>query len=193
MWWRLTAAVLLAAAVACTAGGDEPIDEASGPPPTSWVSVASDAVPWTLEAPDDWLVTVTRSRPSPDLITGVLRTWIGTANLQRSWWLGPNSGPGASAKLGPEAVMVEVQLLWSPPDHPIRWSPDPDSELRLERDWGSHADNQNPGWTFHERHLCQGRECISVLTWYGPDASEEDVEDAQRVIESVRLLANWTD
>jgi hypothetical protein len=163
------AGVVFASLISCTIGG---VDSPSATPSVdvAWRAVAEEAIPWTLEAPEGWFVTTERSAPNPNLRVGVLQAWIGTAKYRKSWRLGPgpNSGAGASAKLGPDAVMVHVQLLYGPPDCPIRWVPDAGTELGLRRDWGSHADAQNPGWTFHERHLCQGPQCVSVLKRPGP-------------------------
>jgi hypothetical protein len=185
-------ALALTVLAACTSGVGEPTNDIPAAR-AAWSKVANEEVPWTLVAPNDWPATIERSRPSPDLRVGLLRMWIGTSNFQRGWSLGPNAGAGASARLGRAAVMLKVQVLWSPAHRAIRWSPDPRKELRLERDWGTHADHQNPGWIFNERHLCQGRECISATLWYGPDASEESISDAQRVRESIALVIDWTD
>jgi hypothetical protein len=163
------------------------------PTVTPWAEHARDDVPWTLDAPEDWSFTLKRSLPNPDLRVGVLQTWAGSADYQGAGGAGPNSGGGASAKLGSDAVMVNVSLLWSPAHEPIDWNPDPQRPLRWARDFGSHPDAQNPGWTFHGRHLCQGRECVEVVLWYGPDASEELVEMGRRVAESVEFVPRWTD
>jgi len=82
--------------------------------------------------------------------------------------------------------------MWSPGSRELRWTPDPSLELELERDWGLHADHQNPGWTFHDRHLCQGPECISVVIWYGPDASYLDIADARKLADTVELQPRST-
>jgi hypothetical protein len=184
--------VVLLLAVGCTRGSDPP---ASAPPAITdrWVTVARHEVPWTFRTPPGWFVTIERSRPNPDARVGVLTTWIGTAKYRRGWDAGPNSGAGASARLGRGGVSVRIQLLWSPSDRSIRWTLDPSRTFRLRRDGGTHPDRQNPGWTFHERLLCQGRECVSVLVWHGPDASEEALAEARGVTETIRLQSDWID
>jgi hypothetical protein len=159
----------------------------------SWRLFADDHLPWTVEAPEAWHMIFARSPSRPNLKTGVLQSWIGTAQYRPEWMNGPTLTAGASEKLGPDAVMVHIGLLWYPPDEPIAWSPDPSVPPTWTRDYGEHPDSQNPGWVIHERQLCQGKECVNVLIWHGPDASEADVSDAERVAQSVAFVPDWTD
>jgi hypothetical protein len=161
--------------------------------PVTWSLIADDRLPWTFRAPDGWHMSYARSPSRSNLKTGVLQSWIGTTPYQPEWGTGPNQGGGASEKMGRDAVLVSVSLLWYPPEKPIPWSPDPTASPTWGQDYGEHPDAQNPGWVFHERQLCQGKECVHVLIWHGPDASEADIANAQRVAESISFVPDWKD
>jgi hypothetical protein len=171
----------------------QPVPTVPSSPQPPWKVVASDQLPWTVEAPELWHMTFERSPSRPNLKTGVLQSWIGTAQFRPEWMTGPTLAAGATERLGPAAVMVHIGLFFYPPDQQIAWSPDPSVPPTWTRDYGEHPDSQNPGWVIHERQLCQGKECVNVLIWHGPDASEADVSDAERVAQSVTFVADWTD
>jgi hypothetical protein len=155
----------------------------------------SDEVPWSAAIPPGWHVSTNRSEPDPRLRAGVLRTHI--SNVRYSFDLdqmapGPNSGSGASDKLGPSAAVVEVLLLWSPADDPIGWNPS-DSSTLVRSPTGWHDDAQNPGWEFRERRACLAEKCVWVLEWHGPDASEEVIGSIEQIARSVELEPGWID
>jgi hypothetical protein len=86
-----------------------------------------------------------------------------------------------------------VLLLWSPPDDPIGWNPADPSTAIVGSPTKWHEDAQNPGWEFRERNVCLAGECVSVLEWHGPDASEEDISWMKRIAQSLQLEPGWTD
>jgi hypothetical protein len=184
--------VVLVTMMACTRDSDPP-PRVTHAATDQWVTVARREVPWTFAKPPGWFVTIERSRPDTDARVGVLSTWIGTAKYRPGWSAGPNSGAGASPRLGRGGVAVRIQLLWTPSYRTVRWTLDPFKALRVRQVRGSHPDHQNSGWTFHERLLCQGRECVSVLLWSGPDASGEAFAEAQRLTDTITLQSDWTD
>jgi hypothetical protein len=164
------------------------------------VRFASKDVPWSFRTPSGWDVSTLRSDPDPDLKTGVLSTYV--TNVTHSFGPaspGPNSNAGASDRLGPSAAVVEVSFLWDPPDEPIRWDPTtPSMTVRCPAGWPRcptrwHADAQNPGWVFRERRVCSSENCVWIVEWHGPDASEDSVRRLERIAESLELAPGWTD
>jgi len=154
----------------------------------------SGAVPWSVAIPSGWHASTNRSEPDPRLRVGALNTYI--TNVQYSFDQlspGPNSGPGASEKLGPSAVVVKVLLLWYAPDEPIEWNPEGSSTTIARSPTGWHDDAQNPGWEFRERNVCLADRCVSVLEWHGPDASEDAIGSMERMAQSLQLEPGWTD
>jgi hypothetical protein len=160
----------------------------------------SEEVPWSFRSPSGWHVSINRSKPAPNLKTGVLSTHVSNVSYSFSAASpGPNSNAGASAKLGPSAAVVKVLLLWYPPDKPIRWDPGafpktvecPAGWPRCPTRW--HQDAQNPGWVFRERRVCAGDNCVWIVEWHGPEASEEVVGWMERDAESLELAPGWSD
>ena len=151
----------------------------------------SDEVPWSISAPTGWAATTLRSPPNPDLMTGLLRTWVVNSNYAfANNSPGPNSGAGASAALGRDGVAVMVWFGWYPPDEDPAWSPG-QSVTTVARAGAWHADAQNPGWWFRERRVCRDETCVGVVEWHGNDASAADVAAAQHVAESIELASEW--
>jgi hypothetical protein len=152
----------------------------------------SDRVPWVFLVPNGWTVSVGRSAPDPNLMTGVLQTWA--TNAPYRFTIGhspsPNGTGGASETLGSEAAVVEVQLLWFPPEQDPTWSPS-DSATQVAAASGWHSDAQNPGWVFRERTACRGKACVHDLEWHGPGASDEEIGVAQKAAESTGLKTSW--
>lgn len=151
-------------------------------------------VPWSVAIPSGWQVSTNRSEPDPRLRVGALSSTISNVPFpfDRSS-PGPNSGPGASVKLGPSAVVVEVLLLWYPPDDPIEWNPADSVATSAGSPTGWHDDSQNPGWAFRERKVCLADTCVSVVEWHGPYASRQNIGSIQRIARSIELDAGWID
>jgi hypothetical protein len=127
-------------------------------------------------------------------MTGILETTL--ANVAYTFDFdspGPNSGAGASRELSTAGVVVIVDLYWFPADELIRWEPaDTHTVVGPPTVW--HDDAQNPGWRFRERRVCLGgSDCVHVLEWHGPDATEEAVGEGEVTAESVTLSADWAD
>lgn len=172
-------------------------DVASTRSPTPFVS---EEVPWSFRTPSGWHVSTGRSDADPDLKAGVLSTRVTNVTYSFSPASpGPNSTAGASEELGPSAAVVEVLLLWYPPDEPITWDPTASSMTvrcpaglpRCPTGW--HQDWQNPGWVFRERRVCISDNCVWIVEWHGPDASEEAVGWLERIAQSLELAPGWTD
>ena len=178
--------------VGCTTG-PEPRPEPASAKPLGWATFTPSDVPWTISAPARWQVTTSRSDPNPRYIVGVLRSWAGTSTYRRQFMSGPNSGSGASGELGQSAVLVQVELLWYPPDQPVEWNPGATAIVTRSPPSRWHEDEQNPGWTYRARKLCRGNECVSVLEWRGPASSAHDAQLAERIAESVELPSKWMD
>jgi hypothetical protein len=126
-------------------------------------------------------------------MAGLLRTYI--ANVRYAFAFdsatpGPNSGAGASEALGPSAVVVQIDLLWYPPDGPIAWG---EGGLTVGRASAWHEDAQNPGWVFRERKTCLGRTCVHIVEWHGPKALDEAVKAGADIAEALRLKPGWID
>ena len=119
----LAVTALLVALVGCTTGGSRRQSEPPSAEAPDWWMFESADVPWTLTVPRGWHVTTFRSDPDPRYRVGVLGSWVGTAKYRRHFRSGPNSGRGASRELGRSAILLRVELLWSPADQPIEWDP----------------------------------------------------------------------
>jgi hypothetical protein len=160
---------------------------------SSDTSFTDEDVPWTFTFPSGWEVATSRSEPDPRLKAGVLSTRVSTVMYPfEGSFPGPNSGGGASAELGPSEAVVEVLRLWYPADEPIAWNPSGTSTtVRSPGMW--HDDAQNPGWDFRERRVCLEPKCVWVLEWHGPNASEDVVDQLERIAESVELMPDWAD
>jgi hypothetical protein len=153
----------------------------------------SDDVPWTFPVPSGWTVSSGRSAPDPNLKTGVLETWATSAPYRLSFGHSPspNGRAGASEALGRDAVVVQIELLWYPPDQNPAWSPSTSpTQIGIPTEW--HSDAQNPGWEFRERRVCRRDACVQVLEWHGPDASDAAIGLAQTVAELMDLKATWS-
>jgi hypothetical protein len=154
----------------------------------------SDEVPRSVPIPSGWQASTNRSEPDPRLRVGLLSTHI--TNVRYSFdqsSLGPNSGPGASEKLGPSTAVVRVLLFWSPADDSIEWNPADSSTTIARSPTGWHDDAQNPGWEFRERKVCLAETCVWVVEWHGPDPSEEAIGWIERIAQSLELAPGWTD
>lgn len=174
---------------ACTGAAPAPTTTSPAPTPT----FGSTEVPWAFAAPPGWRVSSDRSEANPRLRVGVLESSI--TNVPYTFDFGspgPNSGGGASRELTSAAAVVIVDLYWFPPAEPIRWNPrDPETAVRPPTVW--HDDAQNPGWRFRERRVCLGSECVHVLEWHGPGATDAAIDEGEAIAESVALDASWTD
>jgi len=154
----------------------------------------SNEVPWSFPIPSGWHVSTSRSEPDPKLKAGVLSTHVTNAEYVFDYTSpGPNSGGGASEKLGPSAAVVEVLLLWYPADDPIEWNPAESSTTVARRPTEWHDDAQNPGWAFRERKVCLADRCVWVVEWHGPAASEDAIGRIERIAQSLQLAPGWTD
>jgi hypothetical protein len=139
----------------------------------------SDEVPWSVAIPSGWHVSTNRSEPDLQLRVGTLSTHM--SNVRYSFdqaSTAPNSGPGASERLGPSAVVVEVLLLWFPPDDPIGWNPAESSGTVARRPTGWNDDAQNPGWAVRERRVCLADTCAWVVEWHGPLGTSQPRRDS---------------
>jgi hypothetical protein len=160
----------------------------------------SEEVPWSFRSPAGWHVSTSRSESDRNLKTGVLSTHV--ANVRYSFGPAsprPNSNAGAFEALGPSAAVVRVLLLWYPPDEPIHWDPGASSmTVRCPAGWprcptGWHQDAQNPGWVFRERRVCVSANCVWIVEWHGPEASEEAIGWMERIAQSLELAPRWSD
>src|SRR5437764_3260858 len=157
-----TAACLALWLPSCTSGSSgRTLATTSGaarsPSGSPFLSV-SDRVPWLFPVPNGWTVSVGRSAPDPNLMTGVLQTWATNAPYRFTFGHSPspNGTGGASETLGSETAVVKVQLLWFPPEQDPTWAPS-NSAAQVAPASGWHGDAQNPGWVFRERTASRGQ------------------------------------
>lgn len=174
--------------VACTipTPRPEPPSTSSRPPQRS--------EPWTNLLPRGWHVSTYRTNPNPNLIAGLFSAFVANVehDLTEAW--PPFGQSGASRILGDAAVVVEITLVFRPPDEPIRWpsSAEPSIVRRGPSPWRSHR--VDLGWRTRWREICRGKEmCVNVIEWHGPAATAGDIELGARVASSVVLRRRWTD
>ena len=156
----------------------------------------SEEVPWSFPIPSGWQVSTNRSEPDPNLRVGSLSTNISTVRYSFDFGQmapGPNSGQGASEKLGPSAAVVKVLFHWYPADDSIGWNPAESSTTVAQRPTGWRDDAQNPGWAFRERRVCLADMCVWVVEWHGPDAPKDAIGWMERIAQSLQLAPGWTD
>lgn len=167
------------------------IEDEGDPPISTSREVSVRGAPWTITMSPAWTISTEVFEPGPRDRVGIMTTAVANVNVHPDERApGPNARGGASNEFGKNATIVLIRLLRDP-NQKDRWNPRGPKLRRLGPSrW--HDDAQNPGWSFRERKFCMGSRwllgnCVSVLEWHGPDASQMDVDRMQSVASSIRV------